>query len=40
MKGNIQSDRLTKQQLAAKGEVGIFDKEAKNTTEKYLIILR
>lgn len=34
MKGNIQSDRLTKQQLAAKGEVGIFDKEAKKHDRK------
>lgn len=34
MKGNLQSDRLSLQQLAAKGEVGIFDKEAKKHDRK------
>lgn len=34
MKGNLQSDRLTLQQLAAKGEVGIFDPEAKKHDRK------
>lgn len=28
MKGNQQSDRLTKQQKSAEGVIGIFDEEA------------
>ena len=34
MKGNQQSDRLTKQQKKSKGVIGIFDKEAKIHDQK------
>lgn len=40
MKGNQQSDRLTKQQKSAEGVIGIFDEEAQNMIGKYLIILK
>ena len=34
MKGNQQSDRLTKQQKSAEGVIGIFDEEAQKHDRK------